>query len=135
MLGYFDDKNREYIIKNMFPRRPLVNYLWNEKTVCSCDQFGEGFCWGLPDINRRMIDSGIRNIYVKERKSGKVFTRRERKRQASYICDAVVAVLSRRRNLSSCGCERDRLCFFCRCVYNRASRHDSRGQFPRQERD
>ena len=56
MLGFFDDKNREYVIKNMFPRRPLINYLWNEKTVCTCNQFGEGFCWGLPDTNRRMID-------------------------------------------------------------------------------
>ena len=31
-VGYFCDKNREYIIENMRPVRPLKNYLWNDTT-------------------------------------------------------------------------------------------------------
>ena len=41
-IGYFDTKKREYVITNMHPRRPLLNYLWNEKTVGYYDQFGFG---------------------------------------------------------------------------------------------
>lgn len=40
MQGFFDDKNKEYVIKDMKPRRPWLNYLWNDRTVCQCDQFG-----------------------------------------------------------------------------------------------
>ena len=93
MLGFFDDKNREYVIKNMFPRRPLINYLWNEKTVCTCNQFGEGFCWGLPDTNRRMIDKGIRNVYIKDRKSGEFFVaNRNYKKEDFEIFEAHVGL-------------------------------------------
>lgn len=40
MQGFFDDKNKKYVIKDMKPRRPWLNYLWNDRTVCQCDQFG-----------------------------------------------------------------------------------------------
>lgn len=29
MQGFFDDKNKKYVIKDMKPRRPWLNYLWN----------------------------------------------------------------------------------------------------------
>ena len=40
--GYFDDEKREYILEDMFPLRPLKNFLWNEKMLLELDQFGFG---------------------------------------------------------------------------------------------
>lgn len=40
MQGFFDGKNKKYVIKDMKPRRPWLNYLWNDRTVRQCDQFG-----------------------------------------------------------------------------------------------
>ncbi len=74
MIGFFDDVNREYVIKEMFPVRPLINYLWNEKTVFICNQFGEGKSFCLPDSKRRYIDMGARNLYIKDRKTGKFYS-------------------------------------------------------------
>ena len=78
-IGYFDDLNREYVITDMFPRRKLLNYLWNATTVCACDHFGCGTSWSVLDGKKRPIESGereftIRNgerlIYIKDRKTG-----------------------------------------------------------------
>ena len=41
-IGYFCDKNREYVIENMRPVRPLKNYLWNDTTFAELNQF----CFG-----------------------------------------------------------------------------------------
>ena len=41
--GYFDKEKNEFVITNMYPIRPLLNYLWNEETVASCDQFGKKY--------------------------------------------------------------------------------------------
>lgn len=65
-MGYFDNDRKEYVITDMFPRRPLINYLWNENTVFQCNQFGFGFSWSLFGSNRRQIDKGVRNLYVKD---------------------------------------------------------------------
>lgn len=70
MMGYFDDEKREYVITDMFPRRELLNYLWNESTVCVCDQFGSGSAWSQIGHTRRQIDAGERNIYIKNRRTG-----------------------------------------------------------------
>lgn len=76
MIGFFDDLKKEYVIKNMYPKRPLLNYLWNDTTVCACDQFGFGTSWSVINGIRRPIESGIRNlsifngerlIYIKDR--------------------------------------------------------------------
>ena len=40
--GYFDDSCGEFVITQMYPKRPLINYIWNEQTVANCDQFGFG---------------------------------------------------------------------------------------------
>lgn len=40
MRGFFDGKNKKYVIKDMKLLRPCLNYLWNDRTVCQCDQFG-----------------------------------------------------------------------------------------------
>ena len=82
-LGYFNDKAREYIITDMYPRRKLLNYLWNDKTVCACDQFGSGTSWSVIDGKKRNIEAGqreftIRNgeriFYIKDRKTGEYYS-------------------------------------------------------------
>ena len=82
-IGYFDDLNREYVITDMFPRRKLLNYLWNATTVCACDHFGCGTSWSVLDGKKRPIESGereftIRNgerlIYIKDRKTGEYYS-------------------------------------------------------------
>ncbi|MBQ8294965.1 MAG: hypothetical protein IJX87_00870 [Clostridia bacterium] len=73
-MGYFNDQKREYVITNMYPRRELVNYLWNETTVCKCNQFGGGFSWSSFGAERRAIETGERNVYVKDRDSGTCYS-------------------------------------------------------------
>jgi cellobiose phosphorylase len=43
--GYFDDSKREYKIENMYPKRPWINYLWNESLITAINQFGCGDSW------------------------------------------------------------------------------------------
>ena len=74
MQGFFDDKNKEYVIKDMKPRRPWLNYLWNDRTVCQCDQFGNGFSWMAIDTQRRDIERGVRNVYIKDKDTGEVYS-------------------------------------------------------------
>lgn len=38
----FNDKKKEYEIEDMYPKRPWVNYLWNEKYIAVINQFGGG---------------------------------------------------------------------------------------------
>lgn len=82
-IGYFDDKAREYVITDMYPKRKLLNYLWNTTTVCACDHFGCGTSWSVLDGKRRPIEAGereftIRNcerlIYIKDRKTGEYYS-------------------------------------------------------------
>ena len=40
-MGFIDEK-REYEITNMYPKRPLMNYLWNEEYILVINQFGFG---------------------------------------------------------------------------------------------
>ncbi|MGN1039912.1 MAG: GH36-type glycosyl hydrolase domain-containing protein [Candidatus Fimimonas sp.] len=68
--GYFDDKNKEYVITDMFPRREWLNYLWNDETVCAVTQFGDGNVWSKVGKDRRQIDMGERLIYIKDRDNG-----------------------------------------------------------------
>ncbi len=74
MKGYFNDEKREYVITDMFPRRELVNYLWNETTVCKCNQFGGGFAWSSFGATRRAIETGERNLYIKDRDENKTYS-------------------------------------------------------------
>lgn len=72
--GYFDSQNKEYVITDMYPRRPLINYLWNEGAVCSADQFGNGFAWMSLGTQHRDIEKGDRNFYIKDRDSGECYS-------------------------------------------------------------
>ena len=74
MQGFFDDKNKEYIIKDMKPRRPWLNYLWNENVVCMSDQFGNGFSRMAIGTQRRDIEKGVRNVYIRDRTTGEAYS-------------------------------------------------------------
>lgn len=72
-IGEFIDEKREYIIKNMYPKRPLKNYLWNDTTFVQLDQFGFGFTKACIDNEFRIIANDVRLIYIKDRDSGCIF--------------------------------------------------------------
>lgn len=38
----FTDSKKEYVIEDMYPKRPWMNYLWNEEYVTCINQFGLG---------------------------------------------------------------------------------------------
>ena len=58
--------NDEYIIKDMFPIRPLMNFVYNEKVIASYNQFGFGEVKGLTEVGFRTITNGERLVYIKE---------------------------------------------------------------------
>ena len=74
--GYFDRDNRKYIITNMTPTRPLVNYIWSEEFMMTLDHFGCGSSFGKVAYSTRrplIGGEGSRLIFVKDRQSGKHF--------------------------------------------------------------
>ena len=73
-LGYFDNKNKEYVITNMYPIRPLKNYLWNEKIVAYYDQFGTGVATANTITQLRPFTFENRLIYIKDNDSGKFYS-------------------------------------------------------------
>lgn len=73
-LGYFDNEKREYIIENMYPLRPLINFLWSDNVVCKCNHFGDGETFIGENGYRRFIDKGIRAIYIKDIETGEVYS-------------------------------------------------------------
>ena len=72
--GYFDDDLCEFVITDMFPKRPLVNYLWSEDAVADADQFGFGKSLAGIGSFRRGLDCGERLVYIKDRKSGELYS-------------------------------------------------------------
>lgn len=74
VLGYFDNEKKEYVITNMYPERPLINYLWSDKVVAKCNQFGEGTSFAGFKGDRRTIDNGERVIFIKDLDTGIVYS-------------------------------------------------------------
>ena len=74
MKGFFDDAKKEYVILDMYPVRPLYNYLWSEHTVTTLDHFGNGFSTSVRDGKWRNIENGNRNFYIKDRKTGEYYS-------------------------------------------------------------
>lgn len=65
---------KKYIIEDMHPKRPLINYLWNEETVVMSDQFGFGKSFCVIEGRRREIDSGERLVYIRDNATGKFYS-------------------------------------------------------------
>lgn len=77
MPGYFNDAKKEYVITNMRPRRPLLNYLWNETFLGEFNHFGFGksFLRVSPEDRRPLIVEGDagRLVYIKDRETGEFY--------------------------------------------------------------
>ncbi len=72
--GYFDDENCEYVIEDMYPVRPLLNYLWSEQVVCDCNQFGFGSSLAGIGAYRRAMEGGERLVFLKDNETGEVYS-------------------------------------------------------------
>ncbi len=77
MPGYFKDLEKEFVITNMKPRRPLLNYLWNETFLAELSHFGFGksFLRVNAESRRHLIlegDAG-RMVYIKDRETGEFY--------------------------------------------------------------
>ena len=76
-LGYFNDAKKEYVITEMRPRRPLVNYLWNELFLADINHFGFGESFLRVSSEERVYlfthDEATRLIYIKDRESGEFY--------------------------------------------------------------
>lgn len=75
--GYFDDKNKEYVITDMRPVRPFENCIWNEDFLLQINSFGfgESFARISPEVRRPLFSAvdGSRLIYIKDNKTGEYF--------------------------------------------------------------
>ena len=68
--GYFDNAKREYVIENMYPKRPLKNYLWNEGFILDLDQFGFGLSKACINKVFRPLIYDCRIIYLRDNDTG-----------------------------------------------------------------
>lgn len=71
--GYFDNKNKEYVIENMYPRRPLKNYLWNEGLIMDLDQFGFGLSKACINKAFRPLIYDHRIVYIRDNQTGEYY--------------------------------------------------------------
>lgn len=108
--GYFNDCKREYTVEDMFPLRPLINYIWNEEYIMGVDHTGQGKGFAsvgeglrrdlfLPDCDNRLI-------YVKDEDGSSVCLNKpfRKERLEDYCCHVGVGsqrIVSRFRNLTS----------------------------------
>ena len=69
----FADDKKEYLIKNMFPKRPWLNYAWNKDYVSSFNQFGFGisrYCDSKGLLRNILQKEDNRLIFIKDEQSG-----------------------------------------------------------------
>ena len=67
-MGFIDAK-KEYEIEDMYPKRPWMNYLWNEEYIMNINQFGIGKAIMKAEngFQREIVrDTDDRLIYIKE---------------------------------------------------------------------
>ncbi len=75
--GYFSDNKKEYVITNMFPKRPWFNYLWNEKFISDINQFGFGISSTIDEnqYRRKFMQLGDnRHIFIKDKLTGEMYS-------------------------------------------------------------
>lgn len=63
--GYFQPDQREYILTNMYPVRPMKNFLFNQNVISSLDQFGFGLSNAFTTNGFRPLIFDERLIYIK----------------------------------------------------------------------
>lgn len=67
----FIDKQKEYIIEDMYPKRPLMNFLWNDEYIAVVNQFGfgKGRFSAENNFQHELVrDTDSRIIYIKDGK-------------------------------------------------------------------
>ena len=67
----FIDKQKEYIIEDMYPKRPLMNFLWNDEYIAVVNQFGfgKGRYSAENNFQHELVrDADSRIIYIKDGK-------------------------------------------------------------------
>ena len=65
----FNDSKREYVIENMYPKRPLMNFLWNDEYIAVVNQFGfgKGRYSAENNFQHELVrDTDSRIIYIKD---------------------------------------------------------------------
>ena len=75
-INEFNDEKKEFIIRDMFPVRPWMNYSWNSEYVSSFDQFGFGisrFCDENGYKKSVLAENDNRLIFIKDRKTNEYF--------------------------------------------------------------
>lgn len=74
--GYFNDEKREYVIKNMYPKRPWINYIWNDEHISSLSQFGFGmsrYCEEGGYLRNLLMETDNRLIFIRDEETGEYF--------------------------------------------------------------
>lgn len=74
--GFFNDKDREYVIKDMYPKRPWINYIWNDEHISSLDQFGFGmsrYCEKGGYLRNLLDETDNRLIFIRDEKTKEYF--------------------------------------------------------------
>ncbi len=75
-MNRFNDRKKEYVIEDMFPKRPWLNYAWNEEHLSCFNQFGFGMS-RFRDKNGflKNILSTLDNrlIFIKDNSSGEYY--------------------------------------------------------------
>lgn len=74
--NFFDDKNKEYIIETMFPKRPWLNYAWNNSYVSCFNQFGFGMSryTDKTGVTRNILrETDNRLIWIKDEITGEYY--------------------------------------------------------------
>lgn len=75
--GYFNDDKKEYVITDLFPKRPWYNYLWNDRFISDIDQFGFGLCLIRDKHNklRNIMQSGDnRQVFLRDKITGEAYS-------------------------------------------------------------
>ena len=72
--GYFVEGTGEYVITDMFPKRPLKNYLWNEDAFSNVDQFCFGNAVASIGEIRRPFAGAERLVYIKDEENGEFYS-------------------------------------------------------------
>ncbi|MBQ7572764.1 MAG: hypothetical protein IJT23_00725 [Clostridia bacterium] len=76
MDSRFDDKNKEYVIKDMYPKRPWLNYAWNDTHVSCYNQFGFGMSRYSDEngfVRSILSDTDNRLIWIKDERTGEYY--------------------------------------------------------------
>ena len=82
--NYFLDEKKEFIIADMYPVRPLINYLWNDTAFAELNHFGYGYSKACINKRFRNIVNNVRMVYVKDCESGEYFDINRNARDLPY---------------------------------------------------